>query len=155
MLDSPGATTPGSQVAHTMNEKPSAPDSARLWDSNDYNQCYDCIAVLDATGTICYRNAAWHQMVSDASRTYAWTFQEGVRFLDVLEATFHVTPDYLYAMCQSIEAVLHGERDYVEHVHPVVYNGQCIHFLVRLHAYPLRGMRGVLVQQRMFPADLA
>lgn len=127
--------------------------STQQWDSRDYNQCYDCIAVLDAMGTICYRNAAWHQVISAASHSHTWTFQEGVRFLDVLEATFHVAPDYLHAMCQSIEEVLHGERDYVEHVCPVTYHGQHIHFLVRLHAYPLRGMRGVLVQQRMSPAN--
>lgn len=122
----------------------------RLCDQQQY-----CVAIVATDGTMCYRNAAWqHLLQSDAHRT-GLLARNNVMHLPVLPMAFSPEHAYMHTVHQHVESILRGEREVAEYEFVCTCDGQQHWFRVQMHAYPVQGQRGVLIQQHILPGRQA
>ncbi len=116
-------------------------DNLEHWSLRDTH--HDALALLDAEGVICYLNRAWEHLAG----TGAAGFQTGEHYLVAVRRAFDPGDRITQMISRALQAVISGERDYVELEYPYTRGGQVRWFLVRMSAHVVQGQRGVLLQQ--------
>jgi PAS domain S-box-containing protein len=125
-------------------------DNLEHWSLRDTR--HDALALLDAEGVICYLNPAWEHL---AGAGYTARFHTGEHYLVAVSQAFHPGDRTTQLISRGLQAVLNGERDYIELEYPWTRAGQTHWFLVRMSAHAVQGQRGVLVQQHALNEHLA
>jgi rsbT co-antagonist protein RsbR len=103
----------------------------------------DYLAVLDASGTIRYLNAAWQQLFGADS-----TLHIGAGYLAGFEASFAASDIDVMAVQAGLREIVAGARDRLELEFPYQTDGQRRWFAAVALPYLIGGERGTLVQHR-------
>jgi hypothetical protein len=103
----------------------------------------DGLAVLDASGMVCYHNAEWHQpSVAEKRSSHV-----GLNYRTLLEAACGESTFCVNRLAAAVRQVLLGNQEYFEHHCPNEQHDSS-HVIVQVHAYPVRGERGVMIHRQ-------
>lgn len=103
----------------------------------------DYLAVLDASGTIRYLNAAWQQLFGANGG-----LQVGASYLAGFEKSFAASDIDVMAVQAGLREIVIGERERLELEFPYDADGQRRWFAAIALPYMISGARGTLVQHR-------
>jgi PAS domain S-box-containing protein len=117
-------------------------DNLEHWSLRDTR--HDALALLDAEGVICYLNPAWEYLGGTSAPVQVHT---GEHYLAAIHHALCPGDRATQTIHRALQAILSGERDYVELEYPATRSGHMHWFLVRMSAHVVQGQRGVLVQQ--------
>lgn len=114
------------------------------------SNCHYCVALLNARGNLCYRNAAWQQL-SQHSLVLSELAEDGEVHPLELYAAFTPSRSYIQALTRYVACILQGTQHTAEYSFTCTCEEQKHQFQVRMDAYIVQGKRGVMIQQYILP----